>query len=196
MGKMREPRFKISRRLGVNVFGHPKAMKRAESSNQRKKKISNYGMQLLQKQKLRTYYGVMEKQFRRYVNRAMKSRDLTGDVLLKILECRLDNIVYRIGFANSIRQARQMVNHGHILVNNKKVNIASYEVMVGDEIKLRSKYTKNQMFHANFLELNKFELPYIEKDYEEFSGKLIRMPEKIEIPIQVNEVAVVEFYTK
>lgn len=124
MAKIRTPRFKLSRRLGVNIYGHPKAMKRATNENSRSgKKISDYGKQLIEKQKVKAYYGVLEKQFRRYIAKAMKSKDITGEALLKNLECRLDNIVYRIGFANSIRQARQMVNHGHILVNGCKVDI-------------------------------------------------------------------------
>ncbi|KGO14357.1 30S ribosomal protein S4 [Clostridium botulinum] len=197
MAKIRDPRFKLSRRLGVNIYGHPKAMKRATRENSREgKKLSNYGKQLLEKQKIRSYYGVLEKQFLRYVKKAMKSKERTGDVLLRSLECRLDNIVYRIGFANSIRQARQMVNHGHILVNDSKVNIPSYEVKIGDVITLREKYRKNDEFADNFLALKKFSLPYIEKDYDKFSGVLIKEPERDEIPIDANETLVVELYSK
>ncbi|EKO1913965.1 30S ribosomal protein S4 [Clostridium botulinum] len=197
MAKIRDPRFKLSRRLGVNIYGHPKAMKRATRENSREgKKLSNYGKQLLEKQKIRSYYGVLEKQFLRYVKKAMKSKERTGDVLLRSLECRLDNIVYRIGFANSIRQARQMVNHGHILVNGSKVNIPSYGVKTGDVITLREKYRKNDEFADNFLALKKFTLPYIEKDYDRFSGVLIKEPERDEIPIDANETLVVELYSK
>ncbi|BAQ15028.1 30S ribosomal protein S4 [Clostridium botulinum] len=197
MAKIRNPRFKLSRRLGVNIYGHPKAMKRATRENSREgKKLSNYGKQLLEKQKIRSYYGVLEKQFLRYVKKAMKSKERTGDVLLRSLECRLDNIAYRIGFANSIRQARQMVNHGHILVNGSKVNIPSYEVKTGDVITLREKYRKNDEFADNFLALKKFSLPYIEKDYDKFSGVLIKEPERDEIPIDANETLVVELYSK
>ncbi|AJD30732.1 30S ribosomal protein S4 [Clostridium sporogenes] len=197
MAKIRDPRFKLSRRLGVNIYGHPKAMKRATRENSREgKKLSNYGKQLLEKQKIRSYYGVLEKQFLRYVKKAMKSKERTGDVLLRSLECRLDNIVYRIGFANSIRQARQMVNHGHILVNGSKVNIPSYGVKTGDVITLREKYRKNDEFADNFLALKKFTLPYIEKDYDKFSGVLIKEPERDEIPIDANETLVVELYSK
>ncbi|NFP92258.1 30S ribosomal protein S4 [Clostridium sporogenes] len=197
MAKIRDPRFKLSRRLGVNIYGHPKAMKRATRENSREgKKLSNYGKQLLEKQKIKSYYGVLEKQFLRYVKKAMKSKERTGDVLLRSLECRLDNIVYRIGFANSIRQARQMVNHGHILVNGSKVNIPSYGVKTGDVITLREKYRKNDEFADNFLALKKFTLPYIEKDYDKFSGVLIKEPERDEIPIDANETLVVELYSK
>jgi len=197
MAKIRTPRFKLSRRLGVNIYGHPKAMNRATKENSRAgKKLSNYGIQLIEKQKLKSYYGVLEKQFSRYINRAMKSKEITGEVLVKYLECRLDNIVYRIGFASSIRQARQMVNHGHITVNGKKVDIPSFEVKVGDNIVLKEKYRKNEIFMDSFLDLKIFTLPYIEKDYEKFAGILIKMPERNEIPIEVNEVLVVELYSK
>ena len=147
MAKMMGPRFKQCRRLGLNVCGHPKAMKRATKGTARNdKKLSDYGTQLLEKQRLRAYYGVMEKQFAHYFEKASKSKELTGHALITLLECRLDNIVYRLGFANSIRQARQMVVHGHILVNGKKVDIPSFNVSVGDEVKLREKSQKNIMF--------------------------------------------------
>lgn len=140
MANVKVPRFKLCRRLGLNVYGHPKAMKRAgKGMGRADKKLSEYGEQLLEKQRLKAYYGVLEKQFIRYVERAMKSKDITGEALVKSLECRLDNMVYRIGFATSIRQARQFVSHGHILVNNQKVDRPSYEIKVGDEITLKEK---------------------------------------------------------
>ena len=123
MAKMMGPRFKQCRRLGLNVCGHPKAMDRAVKGTSRAdKKLSPYGLQLLEKQRLRAYYGVLEKQFRNYYKKAEKSKESTGTALIQMLECRLDNVVYRLGLANSIRQARQMVVHGHILVNGKKVD--------------------------------------------------------------------------
>jgi small subunit ribosomal protein S4 len=197
MATRREPRFKLSRRLGVNIYSHAKAMNRATKENSRAgKKLSNYGIQLIEKQKLKAYYGVFERQFRRYVNKAMKSTDISGTALLKILECRLDNLVYRIGFANSIRQARQIVNHGLILVNDKKVDIPSFEVEIGDIISLKEKHRKNEMFSSNFVDMQKYTLPYIEKDFDNFKGKLIRIPNREEIPIEVNEVAIIELYSK
>ena len=196
MAKIRTPRFKLSRRLGVNIYGHPKAMERYKRETSRAgKKLSNYGVQLLEKQKIKSYYGVLEKQFRRYMEKSMKSHEITGDALIKLLECRLDNLVYRMGFASSIRQARQMVNHGHMLVNGQKVDIPSYGVKVGDEITLKEKYRKNEMFSENFINTIST-LPYIEKDAENFSGKLVRMPERQEVPIEVDEQKVVELYSK
>ncbi|WP_144266701.1 30S ribosomal protein S4, partial [Clostridioides difficile] len=126
--------------------------------------------QLLEKQRLRAYYGVMEKQFANYFEKASKSRELTGHALINLLECRLDNLVYRLGFANSIRQARQMVVHGHFLVNGKKVDIPSFNVSVGDEIKLREKSQKNVMFKENFESNILNVLPYLSKDEANFSG--------------------------
>ena len=197
MAKMMGPRFKQCRRLGLNVCGHPKAMDRAGRGTSRAdKKLSPYGLQLLEKQRLRAYYGVLEKQFRNYVKKAEKSKESTGVALIQMLECRLDNVVYRLGFANSIRQARQMVVHGHILVNGKKVDIPSFAVQVGDEVSLREKSRTNVMFKENFESgaLNVY--PYLSKDMDKFSGVLTRLPERQEVPIEIDEILIVEFYSK
>ena len=197
MAKMMGPRFKQCRRLGLNVCGHPKAMKRAAKGSARNdKKLSDYGIQLLEKQRLRAYYGVMEKQFANYFEKASKSKELTGFALIKLLECRLDNLVYRLGFANSIRQARQMVVHGHILVNGKKVDIPSFAVQVGDEVSLREKSRTNVMFKENFESGALNEYSYLSKDMDKFSGVLTRLPERQEVPIEIDEILIVEFYSK
>ena len=197
MAKMMGPRFKQCRRLGLNVCGHPKAMDRAGRGTSRTdKKLSPYGLQLLEKQRLRAYYGVLEKQFRNYVKKAEKSKESTGVALIQMLECRLDNVVYRLGFANSIRQARQMVVHGHILVNGKKVDIPSFAVQVGDEVTLREKSRTNVMFKENFESGALNEYPYLSKDMDKFSGVLTRLPERQEVPIEIDEILIVEFYSK
>lgn len=197
MAKMMGPRFKQFRRLGLNVCGHPKAMDRAGRGTSRAdKKLSPYGLQLLEKQRLRAYYGVLEKQFRNYVKKAEKSKESTGVALIQMLECRLDNVVYRLGFANSIRQARQMVVHGHILVNGKKVDIPSFAVQVGDEVSLREKSRTNVMFKENFESGALNEYPYLSKDMDKFSGVLTRLPERQEVPIEIDEILIVEFYSK
>ena len=197
MAKMMGPRFKQCRRLGLNVCGHPKAMDRAGRGTSRAdKKLSPYGLQLLEKQRLRAYYGVLEKQFRNYVKKAEKSKESTGVALIQMLECRLDNVVYRLGFANSIIQARQMVVHGHILVNGKKVDIPSFAVQVGDEVSLREKSRTNVMFKENFESGALNEYPYLSKDMDKFSGVLTRLPERQEVPIEIDEILIVEFYSK
>ena len=137
MARNMAPRFKQCRRLGVNVCGHPKAMKRAGSpAFAKRKKPTDYSKQLTEKQKLKAYYGVMEKQLHHYYEKALTSDLRTGDALVISLERRLDNAVYRIGFANSIRLARQLVSHGHILVNGQNVNIPSYALQPGDKVTL------------------------------------------------------------
>lgn len=197
MAKMMGPRFKQCRRLGLNVCGHPKAMDRATKGTSRAdKKLSPYGVQLLEKQRLKAYYGVLEKQFSNYVDKATKSKESTGTALIQMLECRLDNLVYRLGLANSIRQARQMVVHGHILVNGKKVDRPSYSVSIGEVISLREKSQSNSMFKENFESNVLSQYPYLSKDANNFSGSLIRKPERNEVPIEINDILVVEYYSK
>ncbi len=197
MARKRGPRFKESRRLGVNIYGHPKAMKKANGTfNRANKKLSNYGQQLLEKQRLRAYYGLMEKKFSRYVKGAAKEAGVTGNNLIKNLEKRLDNLVYRAGFARSIRQARQMVVHGHILVNEEKIDIPSYQIKIGDQISLRDKYKKNNLFRENFLDRHLSEISYLERNYDNFATKLISEVEIGEIPIEINDQLVIEFYSR
>lgn len=196
MAKMMGPRFKMCRSLGINVVGHPKAMDRATSTNSRAgKKLSDYGTQLLEKQRLRAYYGVLEKQFAKYVNKALSAGSNPGPIFLSSLERRFDNMVYRMGFARSIRQARQMVNHGHFLVNGKKVDRPSYSIKVGDVISLREKSRDLSIIKDN-LENPSFDLPYIQVDVEKREGTLIRMPERSELPIEINEQLIIEYYSR
>lgn len=195
MAKMMGPRFKQSRRLGLNVCGHPKAMNRAGRGTARNdKKLTEYGMQLLEKQRLRAYYGVLEKQFVRYVDRAQRSSDQTGPALVKLLESRLDNLTYRMGFASSIRQARQMVTHGHIRVNGEKINIPSYEVQVGDVVELSPRGRKVDMFKENFESNFMFALPYITKE-KDFKATFASEPNREDVPIEIEDQLIVEFYS-
>ena len=197
LAKKMNPRFKECRRLGLNVCGHLKAMNRAKPGSSRAdKRLSNYGEQLLEKQRLRAYYGVLEKQFLAYVKEAKKSPEQTGYALIKILESRLDNLVYRLGFASSIRQARQMVVHGHIRVNGEKVDIPSYRLVPGDEISLRERSKNVELFRENFLSSFPNQYPYLEKDENRFSGKFTRFPEREEVPIEIEDQLVVEFYSQ
>lgn len=196
MAKMMGPRFKQSRRLGLNVCGHPKAMNRAKPGTSREdRKLSSYGRQLLEKQRLRAYYGVLEKQFRRYVKKAMKTQEMTGPALVKSLETRLDNLVYRMGFASSIRQARQVVVHGHMRVNGQKVDRPSFAVQPGDSITLRERSRKIELFTENF-KSSESVYPYIEKDTDKLTATLIRQPDREEVPIEIDDHLVVEFYSK
>lgn len=193
----KQSRFKLCRRLGLNVVGHPKAMKRAGNGSARdSKKLSAYGTQLLEKQRLRSYYGIREKQFSNYVKKALADKELTGYSLVKRLECRLDTLVYRIGFASSMAQARQMVVHGHILVDGRKVDKPSYSVNPGQKISLKEKSQTIQLFKDNFLAGALNVLPYIEKDEVNFSGTLVKMPQREEVPIEINDSLVVEFYSR
>lgn len=197
MARDRSPRFKQCRRLGLNVIGHPKAMKRAGKGGSRAdKKLSEYGIRLLEKQRLRAYYGVLEKQFERYVDEAFKVKEgTTGEALLILLESRLDNLVYRMGFANSIRAARQMVNHGHILVDGKKIDIPSYKVTPGSEISLREKSRKSPNY-TEYIKNPTNVLPYIDADLDNFKATYTRLPLRSEIPIEINENLIVEFYSR
>ncbi|MBE6048891.1 MAG: 30S ribosomal protein S4 [Clostridium sp.] len=197
MARDRGPRFKQCRRLGLNVIGHPKAMKRAGNGGSRAdRKLSEYGVRLLEKQRLRAYYGVLEKQFERYVDEAFKVKEgTTGEALLILLESRLDNLVYRMGFANSIRAARQMVNHGHILVDGKKIDIPSYKVTPGSEISLREKSRKSPNY-TEYIKNHINVLPYIDADLDNFRATYVRLPLRSEIPIEINENLIVEFYSR
>lgn len=192
MARPMGPRFKVVRHLGVNVFNHPKALKRGVKPQ---RKLSEYGEQLLEKQKLKAYYGVLEKQFKGYVYDALKAKQSSDQVLIQTLERRLDNLVYRLGFASTLRQARQMVVHNHILVNGKRVNIPSFSVSIGDTISLREKSRKNQLFVENFNMIENT-LGYLKKDKDNFCGELTRMPHKNEIPVDVKFSKILEFYSK
>jgi len=196
MDKMSGPRFKKCRRLGLNVVGHPKAMNRAVPGTSRAdRKLSSYGEQLLEKQRLRAYYGVQEKQFRGYVEKALKSTEVSGDKLIEQLECRLDNIVYRTGFAASMRQARQMVSHGHMLLNGKKVDRPSHAVGIGDVISLKERSKSIKMYQENFSS-SVIVMPYLEKNYEEMEATLIAIPLRNQVPIEINDHLVIEYYSK
>ena len=197
MATRRGPRFKECRRLGVNVCGHPMAMDRAnDPAFKRTKKTSEYGLQLIEKQKVKAYYGILERQLVRYFGLASKAEGKTGAALISILECRLDNLVYRLGFASSIRMARQMVSHKHILVDGKKINIPSFNVKVGSTISLDEKARKSEQFKKTWFDSNVAPLDYLERDADNFSGKLVSYPQREKIPVIINEQMVVELLSK
>ena len=197
------PKAKLVRKFGENIFGNPKFDKILSNKpygpgqhGAGRKRVSDYGMQLKEKQKLKIMYGLFEKQFRNVFKKADKMRGITGENLLQLLERRLDNTVYRLGFAASRAQARQLVNHRHFTVNGKSVNIPSYLLKPGDVIAVRSKSKKMDVFH-NALRIRKSN-PYewVEVEKANLSGTFVKIPERAEIPVNVNEQLIVELYSK
>ena len=162
---------------------------------QGRKKISEYGTQLREKQKTKAFYGVGEKQFRKYFEMAENKKGITGENLLQILESRLDNVVYRLGFGTSRAQARQFVNHGHFEVNGKKVDIASYLVKAGDVIAVREIKKDNKTIKEN-LEIERPTPEWLERDTEKMQGKVLRLASREDVDIPVEEHLIVELYSK
>lgn len=164
---------------------------------QNRPKPSDYGLQLREKQKLKRLYGVLERQFRRYFEIASKKKGITGEALLQLLELRLDNVVQRLGFASGIRMARQLVSHGHILVNGKKVNIPSYGLKPGDVIEVRDKSKNLEVIKESLEKAQHRGIPeWLELDAEGMRGRVLRVPSREEIPVTVREQLVVELYSK
>ena len=160
-----------------------------------RKKVSEYGLQLREKQKVRRAYGVLEKQFRNYYLKAAAGKEQTGWALLKMLELRLDNVVYRMGLGTSRTEARQVVNHGHITVNGKKVNIPSYQVKVGDVIAVKENKQNLEMFAS--LKGNKVNTPkWLEFNTESLTGKVLALPEREDIDLSIQEHLIVEYYSR
>ncbi len=203
MARYTGPKDKISRRFGVPLFGPSKALERRNyppgphglRSGRRKK--SDYAIALGEKQKLKFIYGVLEKQFRGYFAEAGRRRGITGDIMLQLLETRLDNICYRLGFGNTRQAARQLVNHGHVLVNGKKLDIASYQVRAGDVIKIGSRASSQQL-GLRMLDLTQ-SVPlqdWLTLDREKMEGTVARLPEKDDIDAPVNLQLIVELYSR
>lgn len=199
MARYTGPRWKLSRRLGISLTGTGKELKRPYPPGQhgptQRKKLSEYGLQLQEKQKLRLMYGLNEKQFRNLFKKAGKMKGVHGVNFMILLESRLDNLVYRLGFARTRPQARQLVVHGHITVNGKKVDRPSYLVQIGDEISLREKSKKLQIVQEA-LEDRDYLPEYLSFDEENLSGTYLRYPERSELPSEINESLIVEFYSR
>lgn len=162
---------------------------------QNRKKLSNYGVQLREKQKVKSIYGILEAQFRRYFEEAERRKGITGENLLQMLERRLDNVVYRLGFAVSRAQARQIVRHGHILVNGHKVDIPAYEVKVGDVISVKEKSRQMQVIKDN-LEANRNVPDWLQLNKDNFEGTVVALPKREHIDIPIEEHYIVELYSK
>ena len=206
MARYLGPTCKLSRREGTDLFlksgVRPLESKcRAESApgqhGQRRGRLSDYGVQLREKQKVRRIYGILEKQFRNYYKSAARTKGNTGENLLTLLESRLDNVVYRMGFGSTRAESRQLVAHNSILVNGAKVNIASFSVSVGDVISLREK-AKKQLRVQSALQLaaQRSESSWVNVNSEKMEGTFIRNPDREDLPSEINENLIVELYSK
>jgi small subunit ribosomal protein S4 len=203
MARYTGPRAKISRRFGVSLFGPSKAFERRNfppgqhGVRAGRKKKSEYSVALGEKQKLRFQYGVLEKQFRGYYEEAARRRGVTGVILLQLLETRLDNVCYRAGFANTRQAARQLVNHGHLLVNGRCVDIPSYQVKPGDVIKVGAKPSSQQLvIRMTDLTQSMPAVDWLNVDKDKLEATVSRVPERSDIDPLVNEQLIVELYSR
>jgi len=202
MARYTGPKHKIARREGINILG--KASQSLErrinilpgslGRRARRRRASEYGLQLREKQKLKRIYGLLERQFRNYVAEAERMKENTDEALVQLLESRLDNVVYRLGFAASRAQARQMVSHGHIRVNDKKVTVPSYSVKVGEKISVSDKYTNNEM-NKKLIESIQIE-PLSHLLRKNMTGEMKSLPTREEIANPVEYQLVIEFYSR
>ncbi len=194
-----KPVWKQSRRLGFSLLGTGEELRKRQTAPGQhgadKKKVSEYGRQLTEKQKLRHMYGVNERQFRRLFELASKSKGITGLSFMRILESRLDNLVYRANFAPTRKAARQLVNHGHVLVNGKKVDIPSVLLSVGDVVSLKDN-SKDLKIVKESLAKNNPTVKYVEVDAEKKTLKFLRLPERNELPQDIQESQIVEYYNR
>jgi len=206
MAKFTGPKGKLVRRFGVNIFGNPKYDRLLErrshgpgqhGPNQTRRKISDYAHQLIEKQKLRYSYGLLEKPFRRLFRKAQQMRGVTGENLLVLLETRLDSLVFRAGFGCTLMQARQLVNHGHISINGRRVDIASYRVKTGDVITVRDSAASKALATRYLTENPRFSgAEWLTLDKQMLTVTVDRMPQRDEIQNVANEQLIVELYSK
>ncbi|AWI13134.1 hypothetical protein B4065_0233 [Caldibacillus thermoamylovorans] len=200
MARYTGPSWKISRRLGISLSGTGKELEKRpyapgqHGPNQRKK-LTEYGLQLQEKQKLRFMYGLNERQFHNTFIKAGKMKGVHGENFMILLESRLDNLVYRLGLARTRRQARQLVNHGHILVDGRRVDIPSYIVKPGQTIGVREK-SRNLQIIKEAIDVNNFVPDFLTFDAEKLEGTYSRLPERSELPAEINESFIVEFYSR
>lgn len=194
------PAYKKSRRVGISTLETGKELVKrpygpGQHGNARKGKLSNYGVQLVEKQKIRFTYGISEKQLKKAFEKAGKLKGIHGENMLRLLESRLDNIVYRMGIASTRRAARQFVNHGHVAVNGKKVDIPSYQVKPGDVVSVRENSKEHKAMKQTLENINR-SVEYVSFDKNKLEGTYIRYPERSELSQEINESLVVEFYNK
>jgi small subunit ribosomal protein S4 len=202
MARYTGPRVRISRRFGLPIFGPSKYLERRNygpgvHGPTARRKISDYAMGLHEKQKLRYYYGLLERQFHNVYLRALRRRGVTGQMMLQILETRLDSVVFNLGFGNTRAAARQLVNHGHVRVNGRKVAIASFEVKVNDVIEIKNSNVSRQIASRNLEFSTSRVIPsWMTLQKEAFRGVVVRLPSRDDIQPMANEQAVVEFYSR
>ena len=195
------PNSRIDRRFGETILGSEKVRSRrnfppGQHGNNRRRKTSEYGVMLAEKQKAKYTYGVLEKQFRNMFEKAARTNGITGEILLQNLECRLDNVVFRLGIAPTRRAARQLVNHKHITVDGKVVGIASYAVKPGQIVGVRERAKSLEVIADALAGFNHSKYPWIEWDEATKSGKLLHKPERTDIPENIKEQLIVELYSK
>ena len=195
------PKSRIARRFGEAIFGADKVLSKrnfppGQHGNGRRRKSSEYGVMLAEKQKAKYTYGLLEKQFRNMFEKAATATGITGEVLLQNLECRLDNVVYRLGIAPTRAAARQLVNHKHITVDGRVVNIASFSVKPGQVVAVREKSKSLEVIADSLAGFNHSKYPWIEWDDATKSGKLLHKPERADIPENIKEQSIVELYSK
>ena len=201
MARYTGPRTKIARKFGEAIFGPDKVLSKknyppGQHGNTRKRKTSEYGTQLREKQKAKYTYGVLEKQFRNLFEKASRSKGITGQVLLQLLESRLDNIVFRLGIAPTRAAARQLVSHRHIVVDGKVVNIPSYTVKPGQLVGVREKSKSLEVIASALAGFNHSKYPWMEWDQASMCGKLLHLPDSADIPENIKEQLIVELYSK
>ncbi len=195
------PQSRIARRFGEAIFGADKVLSKrnfppGQHGNSRRRKSSEYGVMLAEKQKAKYTYGVLEKQFRNLFDKAARQAGITGELLLQALECRLDNVVYRLGIAPTRAAARQLVNHKHITVDGKVVNIASFSVKPGQIVGVRERSKSLEVIADALAGFNHSKYPWIEWDESAKAGKLLHKPERADIPENIKEQLIVELYSK
>ena len=200
MSRYTGSRNKQARRVGFSLLENGKELARrpygpGQHGQDRKGKLSNYGEQLIEKQKVRFMYGVNERQFRKTFNEAAKMKGIHGENFLRLLESRLDNVVYRLGLSTTRRGARQLVNHGHITVNGNKVDIPSYRVKVGDTVAVKENSKDHKAIKASLEKVTK-RVEFVTFDDKKLEGKLVRLPERSELNADINESLIVEFYNR
>jgi small subunit ribosomal protein S4 len=202
MARYTGPRVRISRRFNTPIFGPSKYLERRQygpgvHGPKSRRKVTDYALGLIEKQKLRYYYGLMEKQFRGVYEKAFRRRGVTGEQMLQILETRLDNVVFHLGFGNTRAAARQMVCHGHVKVNGRKVNIPSYALRVNDVVEVKNSTVSRQMASRSLESSTSRLVPdWMSVDKQNFKGTVMRVPTRDEIHPIANEQAVVEFYSR